>query len=419
MPSRFAQIAIAISSLIAFASPVYASDDDGSGVELTGFVRSYAGVQTEGSNDYAIVQNTLEARLGFSGDSSDLYVAPYFYQYPGAEMEFGLRQAYIDIFFDDFDLRVGKQQIIWGKADGVFITDIVSPKDLSEFLLRDFEEIRQGITALKADYYIGDHTLELVLVPTFTATRLPEIGSQWRPTMDFPVQPTFDYSEEDVAAKLENGEVFVKFSGMTSSIDFELMAGYMWDDDPSIHITKMIDPATMQLSGLTVKPKHNRLTVGGGSFSTTLGGFVVRGEGAYYGGKLHNTEHPAATDGLTMKDYIHYLVGVDRTIGGVRMSAQFVQQVILEHREPLLAEQYTNTLTLLVSKDFLRETLRLDLFSYIGLNDSDALIRAKAVYAIRDGLEATLGADVFVGDSGMFGQYDDNDMVYAKLKYSF
>ena len=60
----------------------------------------------------------------------------------------------MDLYFDNFDLRIGKQQIIYGKAEGVFITDVVSPKDLREFLLPDFEEIRMGITAAKLSYFL-------------------------------------------------------------------------------------------------------------------------------------------------------------------------------------------------------------------------------------------------------------------------
>ena len=50
-------------------------------------------------------------------------------------IEWRLREMYIDFFTKKMDIRIGKQQIIWGQADGVFITDVVTPKDLSEFLL--------------------------------------------------------------------------------------------------------------------------------------------------------------------------------------------------------------------------------------------------------------------------------------------
>ena len=34
-------------------------------------------------------------------------------------------------------------------------------------------------------------------------------------------------------------------------------------------------------------------------------------------------------------------------------------------------------------------------------------------------MQTLLGTNLFLGDEGTFGQFDSNDMVYAKLKYSF
>ncbi len=91
----------------------------------------------------------------------------------------------------------------------------------------------------------------------------------------------------------------------------------------------------------------------------------------------------------------------------------------MDYEKPIKNDEYENTMTVLASKDFLRETLRLELFSYIGLNNSDALIRPKITYDLADGFELLLGANIFVGSEGNFGQYDNNDMIYAKVKYSF
>ena len=384
-----------------------------------GYARNYTGVLLTGDNEYAIIQNTFNLNVEQSKDKVAFKVNPFIYQYPNQDLEIGLREAYLDIYFNSVDLRLGKQQIIWGKADGVFITDIVSPKDLSEFLLRDFDEIRMGITSLKVNYYLGDNTFELVWAPYFAPTRMPGENSIWFPRLDFPITPVFDYSQKEIGAKLGNSELFAKFSAMTSAIDFEIMGGYMWDDDPTMHISKTIDPQTHQLTGLTVIPRHHRLGLAGGSFSTTLGGFVVRGEGAYDSGRYVNSEDPTLADGTVKKSYLHYLLGVDYTLWDIRLSSQFIQQAILNYDDPIKNDQYENTMTVLASKDFLRETLRLELFSYIGLNNSDALIRPKITYDLADGFEVLLGANIFVGSDGRFGQYDDNDMVYAKIKYSF
>jgi len=346
---------------VVFALFVFINGANGQSLNWSGYARNYTGMLLTENNEYAILQNTFNLNIEQSKDKVAFKVNPYIYQYPNQEMEIGLREAYMDIYFNAVDLRIGKQQIIWGKADGVFITDIVSPKDLSEFLLRDFDEIRMGITSLKANYYLGDNTFEFVWAPNFISTQMPDESSIWFPQLDFPASPVFDYSQNQIDAKLENSEVFAKFSAITSAIDFEIMGGYMWDDDPTMHIAK--NP-----TGLTVTPRHHRLGLAGGSFSSTLGGFVLRGEGAYYNGKYFNSEDPTLADATVEKDYLHYLIGVDYTLWDIRLSSQFIQQAILDYEKPF---------------------------------------------------ELLLGANIFVGSEGNFGQYDNNDMIYAKVKYSF
>jgi hypothetical protein len=61
----------------------------------------------------------------------------------------------------------------------------------------------------------------------------------------------------------------------------------------------------------------------------------------------------------------------------------------------------------------------MELFSYIGLTNEDALIRPKLTYDFTDGFQLLLGANIFTGTDGRFGQYDNNDMIYFKVKYSF
>ncbi len=389
------------------------------GVSFTGYVRNYTGLLLTGDNGFSILQNTLNLNIEQSKDKVSFKVNPYIYHYGDSTLELGLREAYLDIYFNSVDLRIGKQQIIWGKADGVFITDIVSPKDMREFLLPDFDEIRMGVTSLKADYYIGDNTIELVWIPIFTPTLFPEKGNIWRKQPNFPIDPTFDRSKETVKPKLENSEVFAKFSALTALVDFEIMGGYAWDDDPTMHVIKQIDPVSHQLAGLTVYPQHHRLTIGGGSFSTTLGPFVLRGEGAYYQGKYFNTADPMARESVVKKDYLHYLVGTDFTFMDFNLSMQFIQQTIMDYDDYINNDQYSNMATFLATRDYLNETLNISLFMYYDFNNEASLIRPKVTYDLADGFEILFGANIFTGTGGMFGQFNDNDMIYTKIKYSF
>ena len=388
-------------------------------LSISGYVRNYTGVLTAEPNHFSVIQNTLNLNFENRGDKVAFKVNPFLYHYSDRKLELGLREAYLDMYFTNFDIRVGKQQIIWGKAEGVFITDIVAPKDLREFLLPDFEEIRIGITSFKFNYFKGNHTLEAVWAPVFTPTQMPESGSIWAPAMRFPIQPTWDYSSVEVTPSLENSEAYLRYSLMASAFDFELVGGYFFYDDPAMHLTKEIDPSTRQLIGLTVRPDYHRVAMGGGSFSIPLGGFILRGEGAYYTGRHFPTTDPAITDAALEKGNLHYMAGLDYTVGGVRLSTQFIQEYILDHQESMYDDKIKNTMTFLAKRDFFREKLWIELFAYVGLNNEDALIRPKITYSFADGFELLGGANIFVGDQGRFGQYDANDMIYMKIKYSF
>lgn len=395
------------------------STDAQQSLDISGYARNYTGVLTADPNNLAQLENTLNLVFQAKNENSGFKVKPYLYQYFEGGIKFGLREAYIDLFLKNLDIRVGKQQIIWGKADGVFITDIVSPKDLSEFLLPEFEEIRQGVTSLKLNFYKGDNQFEIVFVPGFSPTKLPDYSSIWYPAITFPITPVYDNSTSVKEMNLANTELFGRYSFISSHIDFEVVAGHFYYDDPTMHLQKTIDPATMQLTNLVVRPDYHKVNMLGGSFNIPIKEIVFRGEAAYYNGRFFQSSNPIHTDATIEKNNLHYLVGIDYTFKGIKLSSQFIQEYILDYETGMVNEEFENTMTVLAKKDFFREKLWVEVFSYIGLNDQDALVRPKITYSFSDGIELQLGANLFYGDSGKFGQYDKNDMIFTKIKYSF
>ena len=399
------------------------------GLSLSGYARNYTGVLLNDTNNYSILQNTFNLNLEHSQDNVAFKINPLIYQYANEEPVFGIREAYLDIFFNSMDFRIGKQQIIWGKADGVFITDIVSPKNLDEFLLPDFDEIRIGTTSLKANYYYGNSAFELVLIPAFTSTKLAEAPSIWARTPDFPgsVEIVNDYSNKAIDKSLENSEAFFKFSGVSSLIDYELMAGYAWDDDPTMYITPEfgVVNGAPGLTKVTLAPEHNRLSILGASTSADVMGYVIRTEAAYYAGKNFSAVNATSLPfDILEKDYIHYLIGTDFSIGETKLSAQFMQEYILDYDDLIVQPEQSNMATFLAMRSFINETLTLQLFTYYDITNEDALIRPTVSYDLADGFEILGGANIFMAGinndyTSYFGYFDDNDMVYLKLKYSF
>jgi len=391
-------------------------------VDINGFVRNYTGLQYN-NGEFNMLQNTLNLNFDMIGDRVAFKANPMVYLYGIDSLDFRLREIYLDLYFDNFDIRVGKQQIVWGKADGVFITDIVSPLNLQEFLLPDFDEIRVGVYAAKVDYYGFGEYKNVIWKPVFAGNELPGPGSIWYKPPEFPAPPTFDHSKENIKPTLENSEVYLKYSLSSSAIDFDLMGAYTWDATASMHIDKQFEMDSMGnpiLTGLLITPEHHRLYIAGGSFTSTIKSFVIRGEAAYYNGKYFQTADPMAEGALIQKDYLHYVVGLDYGVGHLKLSAQFIQKYIMDYNDFIDEEEFGNTMTFLARYDAIRETLHLELFSYVGLNYGDALIRPKVTYDFSDSFSILLGSNIFVGDErGMFGRYTDNSMIYTKIKYNF
>ena len=62
------------------------------------------------------------------------------------------RENYLDFDVGAWDFRVGAQNIIWGDVVGLFVADVVSARDLRDFLLPSFDVIRIPQWAARAEY---------------------------------------------------------------------------------------------------------------------------------------------------------------------------------------------------------------------------------------------------------------------------
>jgi hypothetical protein len=67
-----------------------------------------------------------------------------------------LREIYIDSAVGPVDFRLGKQQLVWGRADGIKLLDIINPTDYREFNQNTFEESRIPVVMLKGEMFVGD-----------------------------------------------------------------------------------------------------------------------------------------------------------------------------------------------------------------------------------------------------------------------
>ena len=387
------------------------------GVALSGYGRAKAGALLSDGSLF-LAETTLDAKLSWETGDSTLLVDVAVSERLGGSPELELRELYLRYSGDAVELVIGKQQIIWGKSDGVFITDIVSPKDLSRFLVPDFVELRQAVDGVRLGGYAGGHSLELVWLPLFSPGVAPAAGTIWAPVMPYPVTPTITAAALPELS-IENGEYFIRYSFMGNAVDLSLMGGWFWNDLPSFAVTGKTMTPGVGITGITLQGEYYRTAAFGYGAAGAIGPLVLRSEGAMQLGKRYQGDFTVYPAGYAEKNSVQYLVGTDFSILGTTFGLQFIQDVILEHEDALVNERFTNTATVMAARSFAHETLRVEALAYIGLDVPDALLKAQLVWKMTDAMELSGGAWLFFGDSGQFGQYDGNDSVFAGAKISF
>jgi hypothetical protein len=62
-----------------------------------------------------------------------------------------LREAYVDAEVNDWSIRAGKQQVVWGTADGMKLLDAINPTDFSEMAQNQMEDSRLPVWMVNAE----------------------------------------------------------------------------------------------------------------------------------------------------------------------------------------------------------------------------------------------------------------------------
>jgi len=67
-----------------------------------------------------------------------------------------LREAYVDMETNGYSIRAGKQQVVWGTADGMKLLDAINPTDYAEMAQNQMEDSRIPVWMLNAETDAAD-----------------------------------------------------------------------------------------------------------------------------------------------------------------------------------------------------------------------------------------------------------------------
>jgi hypothetical protein len=409
-------------------------------IDISGYLKNETATHLQDPGNFQKVKNYLKlevdysifSNLSFHALSWNFYDAIYDLQNNQSKAaedayktEISIREIYLDMTLESFDFRLGKQQVIWGEAIGLRITDVINPHDFWEFILDEFINSRIPLWMAKVNYYWGDWVVEGLWIPDFKPNKYAVEGSVWEFTFNKPPVSSevtvIQKEPKEPGQNLKNSEWGLRLSGYLKGWDFSGSYFYTWDDDPTVHRTFIPSAPIPGPPTIVISPEHHRLHIFGLTFAKPVRSFVFRGEFSYYLDKFFQTRDPKDTDSFVQKNFLYYIVGADYTIfGNWFLNGQFIQRVITNYNSALAEDEFLNSFSLYLQTDFFHETLRPVILAIYSPNKDEYWISSKVEYEISDRIKLTLGSDIFGGEAdGFFGQFDSKDRIYFELKYSF
>lgn len=379
------------------------------GVELTaiGRVRADAFDRLEPGHPDPVEVSSL-SRRGFWGDHVD----------------FELRELFVQAPLGPVFLTVGKQQIVWGQADGLKVLDVVDPQDFREFILDDFEDSRIPLWSVHAEVPLGPVVADLVWIPDPSFHEIPEPGAVFAFTAPrFLPPPREGFAPalrelERPRRLVADGDAGLRLSSHVAGMDLSLVYLYRYDDRPVFRG----EPGVSAL-GPTIffTPEYERTHLVGGTFSSAFGDLTVRGEVALQTDRYLSTTDLREVDALVDEPELGTVLGLDwYGFRDTLLSFQVFQSWILGSAPGILRDRLETTFTFLARRSFRHDRVRLEGIWLHDLNEGDGLLRPRVVVEVRDGVEAWLGADVFYGNAdGVFGEFDAADRVVMGMRWGF
>ncbi|GMO25400.1 MAG: hypothetical protein Pg6A_12750 [Termitinemataceae bacterium] len=334
-----------------------------------------------------------------------------------------LDEAYIDLFFGDFEIAGGLRKLTWGKADSMGPLDVLNPLDYSELTdMRDMLNRKIARPLIHASYRLGSFTkLEGVFVPWFEPHRLSSSGrwmfSQMKLLAALPSAPSTP--DTSTVAYAQAG---LRFTTTIGSSDIGAQYYYGRLPTPAFKAQMILPPLVPVPIATISEIAYNSYHQTGVDWASVIAGFNLRAECA-----ANITGDLSGDDGAVYNPYLAWSLGFDRdTVWGINLNLQCNETIrLLDNKieSPLDMEadrDITATrITAIVSKKMFRDELELRAAVLWNIEDRDFLITPSLVWTL-DAVSVELSGGIFGGDEdGQFGQFRDNNFVKAVLKYAF
>lgn len=323
-----------------------------------------------------------------------------------------IREAYWQYYFGEHTLKVGKQIIVWGRADGVNPTDNLSPRNFRVLTPEDGEQ-RYGNTAVNLSTDTDSGTLSAIWFPEAAVNTIPLQ----------PISGVAYHTETPRSSQwaIKWDRVFDNFDGSLS---------YFEGVDPM----PVLVPGSLSATGAIVEVQAQSSRILGADFSVVQGSTIWRAEAAYT-----DTQSEGSRDFLHKKPQFRFVGGGEWQVASTAtLGLQLTYTHVFDYANPedlplgfdravairqvatsaqTGPEQYGYTLRL--ADRWINDLLSVEFSAVANQSEGSGIARLKTSYAVTDRLSLKSGYDYYYGASDtFFGQLLDNKLLYAQIEYS-
>ncbi|MDR1174589.1 MAG: hypothetical protein LBK83_03845 [Treponema sp.] len=421
LPINAAALLLCVVPVLCAAPPIQAQVE----VELHGSVETLQAFSFSKDPGLTDSRNAFTGEIGAFAGAASAFVS-LSAEYNGVSPDrsgFSLDEAWLDWSAGAFSFRLGRQLVSWGAADGLVLTDVVCPQNLTSYAGLDFAGSRLAVDGLRLRYSFQTLAIETLWLPLFSPARLPGEHN--------PLYAVFYPSSVDVGGAalpvsiqdktlpltIHNGEYGLRLSWYTSLADLSVMGFYGWND--IAFMEKKLIGTLPAVTGLELLPEYERTITAGADASIPIGDFLLRLETAWTGGGRYERplEDTAAilsggqTERPVEKQNLKLLAGIDWNPSAWNLSAQYYEDMLPDAYSGGTERPWRkNGVSLRIARSFFRETVKCSAWYYLDLIDFDGAGSVSAEYALTDALSLSLGSDFFSGgidDRGSYASYKD------------
>jgi hypothetical protein len=341
-----------------------------------------------------------------------------------------LREAYISIPFEKFDISIGQKYVSPGMTDIFSPLNVVNGEYAFKLSLDDPYEGKRADALLQITYYpTYDDSIELVYVPVPRPDFEPTAPVTITDT-NVDVDVTFDAAPYllDSAHSL-----FLSYTHFDFDYDLQLSYAFYTEQTPSFDLS-VLDYSGGVLSG-AVGTVYTRNHTFGGAYGTSFNGIAFVEEVAF-----NVTEDFAGTEiGIKNSDITLNTQITGTVWGGTLAQINIIYQYVINYNkgatpydsaiQAVLAEEFNGFYLQPVEhivfaiahfqNSFFHDKLTVSLNA--GYLHPDVYLAPRAAFAITDGLQVAVGADYKTGDPPDRALARGNlvDNFYVRVKYEY